>query len=69
MNIYLSILAAVLTAVPICIAAQRKHANIALIAVLSFFFSWTIVGWFVAMAWAIRGKSDPREFSKQSGGL
>jgi hypothetical protein len=35
-----------------------------LIDLLSFFLSWTIIGWVVAMIWAIWGKSDPEEFSK-----
>jgi hypothetical protein len=30
--------------------------------------SWTIIGWVAAMAWAIWGKSDPQEFSKQTRG-
>lgn len=67
MSKFLWVLSAVLTALPILIAVKRQHANIALVCVMSFFFSWTIIGWVIAIAWAIWGKADPREFSKQSG--
>jgi hypothetical protein len=63
------IVGAVLTAVPGMIASKRRCADITLIYLLSFFLSWTIVGWIGAMAWAIWGKSDPKEYSKQSIGM
>jgi Superinfection immunity protein len=67
MGVLLSLLAVVLGAIPILIAIKRKHANITLLAVLDFFTSWTIIGWFVVLAWAIWGRSDPKEYAKQSG--
>ena len=67
MSTLLSLLAVVLGAIPILIAIKRKHANITLLAVLDFFTSWTIIGWFVVLAWAIWGRSDPKEYAKQSG--
>jgi len=57
-----------ISVIPILIAVKRKHANITLVALLSL-FSFTIAGWFVAMAWAIWGKSDPNEYAKQFGRL
>ena len=57
-----------ISTIPILIAVKRKHANITLIALLSL-FSFTIIGWFFAMAWAIWGRSDPNEYAKQSGRL
>jgi len=63
----LTVLLGVFSAIPFVIAVKRKHANITLLAVLDLFFSWTIIGWFVFLAWAIWGKSDPREYAKQSG--
>jgi len=57
-----------ISVIPIWIAMKRKHANITLIALLSL-FSFTIIGWFFAMAWAIWGRSDPNEYAKQSGRL
>ncbi|HEV2326610.1 MAG TPA: superinfection immunity protein [Terracidiphilus sp.] len=68
MSKLLWILEAVISVIPILIAANRKHANIALISILSFFFSWTIIGWVVAMCWSIWGRSNLQEYSKQSGG-
>ncbi len=59
----------IMSVIPILIAIRRKHANITIIALLSFFLSWTIVGWIVAMVWAIWGRSDPREYAKQDGGI
>ncbi|MFY9855670.1 MAG: superinfection immunity protein [Terracidiphilus sp.] len=55
-----------ISAIPILIAVKCKHANITLIALLSL-FSFTIVGWTAAMAWAIWGRTDPNEYAKQSG--
>ena len=55
---------AILATIPIAIAFKRKCKSFALIDLLSFFLSWTIIGWVVAMAWAIWGKSDPEEFAK-----
>ena len=69
MSTLLSLLAVVVGAIPILIAIKRKHANITLLAVLDFFFSWTIIGWFIVLAWAIWGRSDPKEYANQSGAL
>lgn len=69
MRMMLSILGALLTMIPCVIAYKRKCANFVLIDLLSFFLSWTIIGWVIAMVWAIRGSSDPQEFSRQTGGL
>lgn len=68
MGKWLWIIGALLTAIPFMIAYKRKCENMVLIDLLSFFFSWTIIGWVVAMAWAIWGKSNPQEFSKQNRG-
>jgi hypothetical protein len=40
-----------------------------LIDLVSFFVSWTIIGWVIAMVWAIKGRSDPQEFSRKTGDL
>jgi len=68
METMLWIIGVLLTSIPFAIAYKRKCANFVLIDLLSFFLSWTIIGWVVAMAWAIWGKSDPQEFSRQTGG-
>jgi hypothetical protein len=69
MGTMLCILGSLLTVIPCVIAYKRKCASFVLIDHLSFFLSWTIIGWVVAMAWAIWGKSDPQEFSRQTGVL
>jgi hypothetical protein len=69
MSTLLTILLGIFSAIPFVIAVKRKHANITLLAVLDLFFSWTIIGWFVVLAWAIWGRSDPKEYAKQSGGM
>jgi Superinfection immunity protein len=63
------VIGALLTVIPCVIAYKRKCANFVLIDLLSVFLSWTIIGWVIAMAWAIWGRSDPRELSRQTGGL
>jgi len=48
----------ILAAMPSVIAGKRKCRNRLKIEKLNFFLSWTIIGWIVAMAWAIWGESD-----------
>ena len=69
MSTLLSLLAVVFGAIPVLIAIKRKLANITLLAVLDLFLSWTIIGWFVVLAWAIWGRSDAREYARQSGAV
>lgn len=38
--------------IPFVVAMVRGHNNAAAIFLVCLFFSWTIVGWFVAMIWA-----------------
>lgn len=37
---------------PIMIAANRKHHNVASIAVVNVFLGWTLLGWVISLAWA-----------------
>ena len=48
---------AALCAVPMIIAERRKCEDLPLIYLLSFFLSWTIIGWIAALLWAIYGKT------------
>jgi hypothetical protein len=64
MRIFLWITGVILAAIPILIAEKRKCKNLRWIYFLSFFLSWTIIGWVAAMAWAIRGDPDPERFAK-----
>jgi hypothetical protein len=45
---------------PIIIAIFRKHSNIAPIILVSIFFSWTIIGWFIALIWAFTDNTRNR---------
>jgi hypothetical protein len=65
---WLWIVGVLMTVIPWAIAYKRKCANFALIDLLSFLLSWTIIGWVILMPWALCGKSDPQEFAKQTGG-
>lgn len=67
MSTLLEIMVLGIAAIPILIAVKRKHANITLLVVLDMLLSWTIIGWVVVLAWAIWGRSDPKEYAKQSG--
>jgi hypothetical protein len=64
MQAVLWIAAGILTAMPDLIAFKRKCKDRLKIAKLSYFLSWTIIGWVFAMAWAIWGESDPEGFAE-----
>jgi hypothetical protein len=58
MHTLLWIFGAILSAIPCVIAYKRKCRNLVLIDLLSFFLSWTIIGWVAAMFWAVWGESE-----------
>jgi len=64
MRTFLWITGVILAAIPIVIAERRKCKNLPWIYFLSFFLSWTIIGWVAAMAWAIWGAPDQERFAK-----
>jgi VIT1/CCC1 family predicted Fe2+/Mn2+ transporter len=66
MEMMFMIFGALLFIIPMVIAHKRKCANFVMIDLLSFFLSWTILGWVVALVWAIEGKSDPQKFVRQT---
>lgn len=68
-RVALWIIVVALSLIPWAIAYKRKCKNFVVIDALSFFFSWIIIGWIVAMVWAIRGEADSEEFSKQLRGF
>jgi uncharacterized membrane protein len=39
--------------IPTFVAMARSHRNTAPIAVLNVFLGWTVVGWVVALCWAV----------------
>lgn len=64
MQTFLWITGAILVAIPFVIAEKRKCKNLPSIYFLSFFLSWTIIGWVAALAWAIWGEPDPKRLVK-----
>jgi len=38
---------------PTIVGSLRKKKNIGAIAVLNFFLGWTVIGWIVALMWAV----------------
>lgn len=54
---------------PTLIGFLRGHPNMAPIFVVNFFLGWTLVGWVVALAWALTAQERrPRYSSRSSGG-
>jgi hypothetical protein len=49
---------AVFTSIPVFIAIRRKCKNITLINLLSFYLSWTVIGWVVALVWALKDETE-----------
>ncbi len=38
---------------PTILANKRNHKNVPAIFVINFFLGWTLIGWVVALAWAV----------------
>jgi hypothetical protein len=38
---------------PTCVAAHRKHNNESAILALNLFLGWTLLGWVIALVWAL----------------
>jgi hypothetical protein len=41
-------------------AIQRRHMNLAPIAVVNIFLGWTLIGWVVCLAWSYSSAVRPR---------
>ncbi len=48
------LLAIVLYFFPSIIAAKRKRKNVEAIFLVNLFFGWSLIGWFVALIWAVK---------------
>jgi Superinfection immunity protein len=44
--------------VPTILAASNRKANVGAICALNFFLGWTLIGWVIALVWALT--VDPR---------
>lgn len=50
------------------IIAIVRHAPSALgVAALNFFFGWTVIGWFLALFWALAAHSSPQVIVIENG--
>jgi hypothetical protein len=50
------------------IIAIVRHAPSALgVAALNFFFGWTVIGWFLALVWALAAHSGPQVIVIENG--
>lgn len=54
---------AVLHFAPTFVAVSRKHPRRIAIFVINLLFGWTVIGWFVALFWALQ---PPREATSAS---
>jgi hypothetical protein len=52
--IFLGIAAFVIHFLPIFIAWRRHARNFWWIFVINFFFGWTLIGWVIALVWALQ---------------
>jgi len=52
---------------PVIIAAVRNHHNGWSILVVNLFLGWTIVGWVVALAWAVSALSPTKPTAGDQG--
>lgn len=46
---------------PTIVGFSRRVVNRGSVAVINFFLGWTLIGWVVALAMALRTKTIPRE--------
>lgn len=52
-TIILFVFVAVIYFIPYVVARERNHENTFGILIFNLFFGWTVVGWFVALVWAL----------------
>lgn len=45
---------------PTIIAEYRRHRNRMSVFVIDLFLGWTLIGWVVALAWAVSSNVDPK---------
>jgi hypothetical protein len=49
---------------PTIVASRRHHINAGAIGVLNFLLGWTVLGWVVAMVWAVKVDSNQPSTSR-----
>lgn len=58
--IVLLIFVVIIYFLPTIIAIRRKKNNVAAITALNFFLGWLVVGWVVALVWALSVDAQPQ---------
>ncbi len=44
--------------VPVLLAHDRKHKNVAAIGILNLLLGWTIIGWIIALIWTVKNPNS-----------
>lgn len=57
--VFFALLGLALWMVPSMIAFSRKHPKRMEILLVDIFLTWTVLGWFFALGWALRGWEAP----------
>jgi Superinfection immunity protein len=57
--VFFGLLGLALWMVPSLIAFSRRHPKRKAILLTDLLLSWTVIGWFFALGWALRGWEDP----------
>jgi len=52
---------------PTFIALIRHHHNAVAIGMLNFFLGWTIIGWILALVWALAASNNPHVIVIENG--
>ena len=50
---------------PTIVACSRNHTNALAIFILNLFLGWTLIGWVVALIWAVYNKEPVKTTKKQ----
>ena len=52
---------------PTIVATIRNHPNALSICLLNFFLGWTVIGWFLALFWALAATNSPHVIVIENG--
>lgn len=55
-----AIILGVLYCAPMIVAARRRHPQRDAIGIINFFLGWTLLGWVIALAWAMSATQQER---------
>jgi hypothetical protein len=65
-TIFAGVLALVVYFAPTIIGLIRKHPNMAPILAVNFFLGWSLIGWVVALAWALTAQEGRPRYGRRS---